>query len=240
MKVNMYETIKLKESASHYTIILNRPEKLNALSNQMIEELHATLSNLKQQTPKVLLIKGEGTSFCTGHDISSNVSFTNEADAMMQLSKMQEITTMITNYPAPVIAALHGYALGAGFEIALNCDLLYASDQAIFGFPELEVGLSITQGTSYFLPRSIGLTKSKEFIFFSENITAEQAKELHLINDIFDEQLFFESVNKKASKLSEKSIEALQQIKRLLNEGINASLDESLKSEVMTIAKLLS
>lgn len=236
----MYETIKLKESLTNYTIIFNRPEKLNALSEQMIEELHATLLHLKDKTPMVLLLKGEGTSFCTGHDVSSSISFANEEDAMNKLGKLQEITSMITNYPAPVVAALHGYALGAGFEIALNCDLLYASDQAIFGFPELEVGLSITQGTSYFLPRAVGLTKSKEFIFFSEKITAQKAKELSLINEIFNDDHLFESVNKKIEILSKKSLFALNEAKQLLNSGMNASLDHSLKHEITTLSKLLS
>ncbi|MFD2131838.1 enoyl-CoA hydratase/isomerase family protein [Pseudogracilibacillus auburnensis] len=236
----MYETIKLKESLTNYTIIFNRPEKLNALSEQMIEELHATLLHVKEKNPKVLLLKGEGTSFCTGHDVNSSISFANEEDAMNKLGKLQEITSIITNYPAPVVAALHGYALGAGFEIALNCDLLYASDQAIFGFPELEVGLSITQGTSYFLPRAIGLTKSKEFIFFSEKITAQKAKELSLINEVFNDDHLFESVNKKIDILSKKSLFALNEVKQLLNNGMNASLDHSLKHEITTLSKLLS
>lgn len=236
----MYETIKLQESSTHYTIILNRPKKLNALSPQMIKEFHATLSYLQEKPPKIILLKGEGTSFCTGHDLNSTISFKNEEEAIIKLSKLQEITSFITNYPAPVIAALHGYALGAGFEIALNCDLLYASEKALFGFPELEVGLSITQGTSYFLPRVLGLNKSKELIFFSEKITAEKAKELQLINEVFSEKHFFESVNNKVTLLSKKSISALKEIKQLLNRGINTSLDQCLISEVITISKLFN
>src|SRR5690606_9536948 len=97
----------------------------------MIDDLHAALKQLQDSTPKILLIRGEGGSFCSGHDLSTPVNFASVAEAEAELSKLQDITRLIVTYQAPVIAALHGYALGAGCEIALNCDLLYAAENAI-------------------------------------------------------------------------------------------------------------
>src|SRR5699024_10562807 len=207
----MYKMVKLEESASHYTIILHRPDKLNALTPQLIKELHQTLSHLMISPWKLILLKGSGTSFSTGHDVSTNISFDSLDDAQNQLKTLQEITKMITNYPVPVISAIHGYALGAGFEIALNCDLIYAANDATFGFPELEVGLSITQGTSYFLPRIIGLPKAKELIFFSKNFTANTAQEMGLINKTFTNESLFSEVINIIETLNNKSIHALKE-----------------------------
>src|SRR5690625_3397346 len=199
----MQDTIIIDESTTFYEITLNRPEKLNALSKQMVFNLHEALSQLKDKPPKALLLKGAGTSFCSGQDLNATVDFSDLQKAEEFLWTMQEITTMIIEFPAPVISAIQGYALGAGFEIALNSDLIYAADDAVLGFPELKVGLSITQGSSYFLPKKVGLLKAKELLFFSENITAQEAKELGLINSIFKQEELFEKVEEKINILNE-------------------------------------
>lgn len=238
--MTVYETIKINETSSYYELLLNRPEKLNALSPQMIHELHVALKKLTEISPKIVLLRGEGRSFSTGHDLSTPVNFTSIEEAEAELNKLQEITKMIVTYPAPVIAAIHGYALGAGCEIALNCDLLYASENTKIGFPELNVGLSITQGTSYFLPRLVGLFKAKELVFYSKQIDANEAFELGLINEIYKEDEFVLKVYEKVEELSEKSIDSLIEMKKLFNHGIDSSLDQSLKKEIYTLIKLLN
>lgn len=236
----MYKTIIVKEKDSHYEIILNRPEKLNALSPEMIDDLHAALKQLQDSTPKILLIRGEGGSFCSGHDLSTPVNFASVAEAEAELSKLQDITRLIVTYQAPVIAALHGYALGAGCEIALNCDLLYAAENAIIGFPELNVGLSITQGTSFLLPRSVGLYKAKEWIFYSRQIEAKEAYALGLINEIYKEDEFLDKVYENIEELKKKPIQSLGEIKKLFNKGMAHTLNDSLKEEIHSLIKLLN
>lgn len=236
----MFETIELHETTSHHEILLNRPNKLNALSSQMVQDLHAALSKLKDAEPKIVVLRGAGKSFCSGHDLSTPVNFTTEEEAITELSKMQEITKMIVEYPAPVIAALHGYALGAGFEIALNCDLIYATESTTLGFPELKVGLSITQGSSYLLPRLVGLYKAKELIFYSKQIKATEAYDLGLINAIYPDEQLLDKVYENISELQERSIGSLAEIKKLFNQGLDNSFESSLQDEIYTLMKLLN
>lgn len=235
----MYETIQVVETASHNEIILNRPEKRNALSPQMVKELHAALTALTAKAPKLLLLRGAGTSFSSGHDLETSISLADPTQLKKQLVQLQDITQMIVAFPAPVIAAVHGYALGAGCEIALNCDLIFAADDAVFGFPEMEVGLSITQGSSYFLPRMVGASKAKELIFFSERITAQKALELSIINAIYSRGTLFEKVQEKIVTLNKTRIEALAHVKKLFHYGQENSLEKSMNKEIDTIFTLL-
>lgn len=235
----MYETIQIIETVSHHEIILNRPDKRNALSPQLVDELHDALTILTAKEPKLLLLKGAGTSFSSGHDLDTDLSQVDAKQLYKQLVQLQEITQMIVDYPAPVIAAVCGYALGAGCEIALNCDLIFAADDAVFGFPEMEVGLSITQGSSYFLPRIVGIAKAKELIFFSQRITAQQALELRLINAIYNKDTFFEKVHENIQELSKSRLEALAHVKKLFHYGQAHSLEKSIDKEMDTIVALL-
>src|SRR5690625_1336989 len=236
----MYKTIEMNSKENYNEIVLNRPQKLNALSEQMVYDLHDALSNLIKSSPKILLIRGHGDSFCSGHDLSEPVDLTDEQKMMAYLNKMQEITKLIVQYEAPVISALHGYALGAGFEIALNSDLIYASSNTKIGFPELKIGLSITQGSSYFLPKKLGLQKVKELLYFGENIEAKEAHELGLFNEVFAENELLEKVIDKINVLSERSLKSINTVNQLLHESYSGTLEESLDSEIRALIKLYS
>lgn len=232
----LYETILVEKQVWGNVLILNRPEKLNALSPTLVEELHDVLQQLVEEKPNLLLIKGAGSSFCSGHDLSTPLPEKKDAGII----KLQKITECIVNFPAPVIAEVSGYALGAGCELALNCDLIYASEKAVFGFPELKVGLSITQGSSFFLPRAVGLPKAKELLFFSQNISSQEALKLRLINDIYPEDKLASIVHEKLVTLSKNSPSTLKAIKDLFNKGVQSSFEESLEFEVEELVKLLN
>lgn len=238
--IPLYETLKIEHHDWGIALILNRPEKLNALSPTLVNELHEALHKLRDEQPNLLLIRGAGTSFCSGHDVSTLTNRQDEKEAEKGVLQLQEITERIVHFPAPVIAAVTGYALGAGCEIALNCDLIYASDEAVLGFPELKVGLSITQGSSYFLPRLVGLPKAKELLFFSENIMAKEALDAGLLNDVFPKESFDTEIEKKLATLGKVSAPALRAIKKLFNEGAQSSLADSLQLEVQELKKLIN
>lgn len=235
----MNQTILIEKHPWGSSLILNRPEKLNALSPELVQELYDSLQRLQEELPPLLVIKGAGTSFCSGHDLSFPTPSPDDLEQLEGVEKLQKITECIVNFPSPVIAQVSGYALGAGCEIALNCDLIYASDNAVFGFPELKVGLSITQGSSYFLPRAVGLPKAKELLFFSQTISAEKALELRLINEVFPENELVSQVEEKLLFLSKNSAAALKAIKKLFNAGNESTINESLKLEVEELVKLL-
>lgn len=236
----MYETIELNNKENYNEIVLNRPHKLNALSERMVYDLHDALLNLTKSSPKILLIRGHGDSFCSGHDLSEPVDLTDEQKMLNYLKKMQEITKLIVQYEAPVISALQGYALGAGFEIALNSDLIYAASNTKIGFPELKIGLSITQGSSYFLPKKLGLQKAKELLYFGHNIGSQEAKEIGLFNEVFEENEMMEKVLEKINILSERSLKSINIVNGLLHEGYSGTLEKSLDNEMNALIQLYS
>jgi len=223
----------------HNELVLNRPEKLNAFSPELVIKFHQALVQLQAAEPKLLIIKGAGNNFSSGHDVDTVISKDNFEQFENQLKILQEITEMIVSYEAPVIAQVEGYALGAGCEIALNCDLVYASEDAVLGFPELDVGLSITQGSSYLLQKLVGPQKAKELIYFRKNIRATEAWELGLINEVIKKENITSSIEKKIEKLAKVKINSMSSVKKLFNYSAEHSLAESMKKESETLISLL-
>lgn len=221
-------------------IYFNRPDKMNALSPEIVSQLHHELKQAMEKKPKVVVISGKGRAFSAGHDLDGPPLDPSSEEAQRFMQQLQEITQMIVEMPAPVIASVNGYALGAGCEIAMNCDLMLAADTAVFGFPEVKVGLSITQGTSYYLPRMVGLAKAKELLFFSENFSAEKALELGLVNKVVPHDQLADETDKWAEELLKKSPTALVAAKELLNQGVDSQLEPSLMKEIKTVKGLLS
>lgn len=237
--MNNYKKIKIEKKDWGELLLLNRPEKLNALSPQMVTEIHSYLTEKSKTGTDLILIKGAGDAFSSGQDLEAIEKELTPETINELLTKLQEITKLITNYPNLIIAGVDGYAIGAGAEIALNCDLVYASDRSTFKFPEIDVGLSVTQGTSFFLPREIGLKKTKEILCFGEPLTAVETENLGLINATFISTTFNEEVNQKMIQLKNKPQKSLIILKELLNKGSTSSLTESLNLESTKILTLL-
>lgn len=208
------------------------------MNEVMVDELSETLENLSKDPYGILLISGEGTSFSSGQDVSESTPV-DAAGLEKYINQMQKITSLITSYPLPVVAKVQGYALGAGCEIALNADLIYAAEDAVFGFPELKVGLSITQGSSFFLPRLVGLQKAKEWIYFSQNITAKEMHELQVVNELIEKEELEKEVYKRLNTLYKVNKNALSAIKKLFSHGVENTLDEALNLEKTMLQELI-
>ena len=140
---------------------------------------------------------------------------------------MQEISRKLKQAKFPVIAAIHGYALGAGSEFALSCDLVYAGADTKIGFPEVGVGLSIGCGITHLLPKTVGLMKAKELVFLGELIGAQEAKNLGLINDVVPNERLAEKVDAVAYRLIEQPQLALEKAKIALNQGIQSDIESA-------------
>lgn len=237
--MNDFQSIKIEKKAWGELLLLNRPKKLNALSSQMVTEIHTYLMNKTQGTTDLILIMGAGHAFSSGQDLDAIEDALSPDTLRHLLTQLQEITELITTYPNLIVAGVDGYAIGAGAEIALNCDLVYASDRSIFKFPEIDVGLSMTQGSSFFLPREIGLKKAKEILVFAEALTALEAKKINLINDHLTDHSFTEDLDQIMLQLSRKPQKALINLKELLNKGSTSSLKESLDLEANKIISLV-
>mgnify|MGYP001237738024 CR=1 FL=1 len=213
-------------------IYLNRPHRLNAVIPQLVEELVFALDRAERDQAKAAILSGRGRAFCSGHDLKFNQKEETESEKRARLQKVQDITRKIRQAPFPYIAAVHGYALGAGCEFALCCDLVIAEKNAKFGFPEVGVGLSVTGGISHILPKAVGLVKSKELLFLGEKIAASEAKQLGLINFVVDSDELETASLELANRLASLSQPALSRAKFILNNGSQMSMESALEMEI--------
>ncbi len=228
-----FETIIYEYIDDIAVIKFNRPHVLNAINKQLIDDLNQALK--KAQTDikvKVVVIKGEGKSFCSGYDISENkAKVINNEQSYQYIEDLQEISRIMLKMGKPIIAALHGYVLGAGCEWALNCDIRIASVETKFGFPENSIGVTVTNAGTKLLPLLVGLGKAKELIFTSDIIDAEKAEKWGLINKVVSEDLLDEEVNEMAKKISANSGLAMRLSKQALNQGTHQDFDQTLDRE---------
>jgi enoyl-CoA hydratase len=228
-----YQTIIYEKTDQTAVITLNRPEKLNALSPALLKELHAAISAAdKDDSVRVIIITGGDTVFAAGADL--------EAMAAAGLDVVQVFKARFApNNPfdyieqmgKPVIAAIAGYALGGGCELAMCCDFRIAAESAQFGQPEVRVGLIPGAGGTQRLPRLIGMTKAKELIMVGEFIGAEEAKQLGLVNTVVPAEKLLEEAKKLAAKLIQRPPFSLRLAKMVMNMGADMDLPSALALE---------
>ena len=213
-------------------IRLNRPERLNAVTPALIDEMLAAFDRAAADDARVLVLAGAGRAFCAGWDLKEPTLVETQDEARARLQRLQDITRRTLSFPGPVIAAVQGYALGAGVEFALACDLVIASDDAVLGFPEVEVGLSGTNAISALLPRLVGPLRAKELVFLGERIDAARAYELGLVTRIVPDGAHEEAALEIAERLAARPPHALRLAKRLLDDGLDSTIDAALDAEV--------
>jgi len=227
----MFETIIYEHENKIARIYLNRPERLNAVNEQLVEEFCQAIDQSITEEAKLLIVSGKGRAFCAGFDLKQNEEIISKEEEKRKFERIQDVAKKIRNANFPVIANVHGYALGAGCEFALSCDLIYATDDAEFGFPEVSVGLSIGCGISHDLPKIVGPAKAKELLFFSNRISSFEAKKMGLINHIFQKEYLNKEINKNANELIKRPTAALTKAKVLLNKGIQSDIESAYKLE---------
>lgn len=212
------------------TITLNRPEVLNALNNQVFTELVQAAEEMAQnQAVRVVIITGGDKVFAAGADISQLV-ITNALEAS-QDGTSNRAFNLIENLPKPVIAAVAGYALGGGCELALIADVRIAADNAQFGLPEIKLGVIPGAGGTQRLPRLIGAARAKELIFSGEFITAEEAWRIGLVNKVVPSDQLFNEAWKMAKRFAGQGAVALRLAKSCINEGLRMDLEAGLHYE---------
>ncbi|MEM2168824.1 MAG: enoyl-CoA hydratase/isomerase family protein [Candidatus Bathyarchaeia archaeon] len=224
-------------------ITLNNPERYNALDLEMRRELKQSLEDASRDNGVLaIVIRGAGKAFSAGGDIRAMA----EMKPLEILNIMREAGTalvlseIIRNAPKPVIAAVHGYCLGAGFELAQACDIIIASEDAIFGQPEINVGLIPGGGGTQRLPRLIGEKKAKELIFTGDRISAKEMEQLGLVNKVVPADKLMDTVNEFIAKIKEKSPVVLAAAKEAINAALEVSLTEGFRYEAHIFAQLFS
>jgi len=222
-----YESIIFEKEDNIAIITFNRPEARNAVNNQVRAEFTAAIAEVEADDDiKVLILTGSGKAFSAGVDIKEFSKTTPyHAHNLFRLGERVE------KLPKPVIAAVNGFSLGGGNEIALACDIIIASEKAKFGQPELNIGIIPGGGATQRLPRMIGVCRAKELIFTSDVITAEEAFNLGMINRVVPEDQLMPTAKEIAKKIATKSPAALKLAKQAINYAMQTSLESGLKYE---------
>jgi 2-(1,2-epoxy-1,2-dihydrophenyl)acetyl-CoA isomerase len=226
-----FETVDLSVRDEVAYVTLNRPHRLNAVNGQLADELATALETCVAKSPTAVLIVGGGRAFCSGYDLKESVSNGDQQAHVGQIERVQDVTRLLRRIPCPVVAGVRGYALGAGCEIALGCDLIIAEANAVFGFPEVGVGLGITGGVTELLPRVVGPTRAKWLVFFSERLTAAEAQELGMINLVVGDGQLETTCDDVVRRISGLPRFALSVAKRQLNSGFSSDFEAVLSHE---------
>lgn len=205
-------------------IVLNRPKKLNALSPQLLKELSEALDMLEdREDVRVVIIKGEGRAFSAGADVTAFAGVT-PIDVAKFSRRFQELTLKMQFYTKPIIAAIHGYALGGGLELAMSADIRIASEDAMLGQPEINLGFIPGAGGTQRLPRLVGRGKAKELIFTGDMIPAREAEKLGLVEKVVPPERLEQEARSLALKLAEKPPLALMAAKYAVEYGLETNI----------------
>ena len=229
----MYSYLRVEKAANVATVIINNPP-MNVLSEQVASELCNVFTELKDDRSIVtVILTGEGDrAFMAGADIKEFPKMINQTPGVdKQPSKKSEVFRLIYEFPKPTIAYLNGMALGGGFELALTCDMRIAEETVQLGLPEVKLGLFPGGGGTQRLPRLIGTAKAKELMFTGNQISAQEALQLGIINQIATSEEGIVVARKLANKISRHSLQALKRIKQAVNEGTEGDLQEGLDLE---------
>lgn len=212
-------------------IYLNRPHRLNAVVPELANGLVAAIDQAGRDGARVAVLAGRGRAFCSGHDLKEPVPQEPVLATRLRVDGIQDVTRAIRRFPGVVIAAVHGYALGAGCEFALGCDLVVAAEDAQFGFPEVSVGLSVTGGISRLLPLLTGPVRAKELVLLGERFSAARALEFGLVNRVAPAGQHEQVAAELATRLTDQPALAMVLAKQALDRGIDCALEEAMAAE---------
>ena len=227
-----FETVIYEKRDAVAIICFNRPDVLNAENVQMTRDFLAALKEAEADDDvKVVIIRGEGRAFCSGHDLTEDTAGETAEEGLIFLEMLQDTTRIILGMDKPVIAAVHGYALGAGCEWAMNCDIRIAAEGTKFGFPETSVGTTVTNAGTKLLPLLVGLGRAKELVFANEMIDAERAEQWGLVNRVVPLEALHDAALDLAGKIAGNSLLALKLSKAALNRGVCRDFEQTLEGE---------
>jgi len=223
------------------TITFNRPEVLNALNEASLQEFSNALDAVASDKDiRVLVLTGAGEkSFVAGADITEFLRF-NVLKAKLFAETGHGVVNRLQELPIPVIAAVNGYALGGGCEVVLGCDFIYAAENAMFGLPEINLGIIPGFGGTQRLPRLVGKNMAKEMIFTGKMISAAEAHAVGLVNTVCSQDQLMAEVMKTAATMASKGRASLRSAKQAINSGMDVDLKTGCRIEIDAFAICLS
>jgi enoyl-CoA hydratase len=235
-----YEILILEKAEGIGVITINRPEAMNALNSQFYREMNSMLDDIENDNDiKVIVITGAGKAFVAGADIAEMNNMTQKEG--YEFSKIGQNTfSRLENFKVPVIAAINGFALGGGLELAMGCDFRIASSKAKFGQPEVNLGLIPGYGATQRLSRLIGPGDALFLITTGEMISAEEALNMRLVQKLVEPEELMNEVMRIAKLITTKGAVSVQTGKRVIRKGLNGTLEEGCEIEANAFAGLFT
>ena len=238
------EFVLYEQKGNIATVTINREKALNALNSQVLDELSATLDAVDLSQVRCLILTGAGQkSFVAGADIGEMSTLT-KAEGEAFGKKGNDVFRKLETFPIPVIAAVNGFALGGGCELSMSCDIRLCSDNAVFGQPEVGLGITPGFGGTQRLARLVGLGMAKQMIYTARNIKSAEALRIGLVNEVFSaetdaegnvtrtaQEVLLAAAEKMASTIAKNAPIAVRNCKKAITEGIDEEMDEALVIE---------
>lgn len=236
----MSDAIQVKMVGKAAIITMNRPDSLNAMNEELVDGLIEALENIAaDENLRVAIITGAGRAFCAGGDLETLEKLATDEARKQFIAKVGKIVQLIHDMSKPVVAMVNGVAAGAGFNLALSCDLCYASEEAKFVQSFVNVGLSPDCGGFYYLSKVVGISKAKELMFMAHPILADEAKALGLVNDVFPLSELQRKVLSASGEIAKAAPLAISMTKKGIND-YGSTLEDTLKFEVEASSFLLA
>ena len=234
-----FETLIYEKKDGIAYVTLNRPESLNVYNIQMRDDLYEILGAIKDDNEvKIGIFKGSGEkAFCAGADLSEFLTAPPPVLAR-QVRWEHDLWGLFLNIPQPLIAALHGYVLGSGIEIALCCDIRIASQDVRFGLPEVGLGIIPAAGGTQTLPRLVGRGKALEMLLTNQWVDAEEARRIGLVNQVVPKERLLQDAEEMARKIASHDPLAIRYAKRAVIKGLDLTVSQGLDLERMLASQL--
>lgn len=225
------EYIVYEQKGSYAVITISREKALNALNSQVLDELNETLDSVNLEEVRCLILTGAGAkSFVAGADIGEMSTLT-KAEGEAFGRKGNDVFRKLETFPIPVIAAVNGFALGGGCEISMSCDIRICSDNAVFGQPEVGLGITPGFGGTQRLARLVGPGMAKQMIYTARNIKADEALRIGLVNAVYTQDELMAAAEKMAAGIAKNAPIAVRNCKKAINDGLDADMDEAIVIE---------
>lgn len=239
--MNGFQTILYEKKVHIAYVTLNRPKALNAYSVQMRDDLYEVLGAINDDDEvRVAVIRGAGDkAFCAGADLTEFLTAPSAIEAR-QIRFRRDLWKLFLSIPQPLIAAVHGYVLGSGMEIAACCDIRVASEDAVFGLPEVGLGIIPGAGGTQTIPRLIGVSRSLEMLLTNRWIPADEAHRFGLVNKVVPKGEHVNTAEEMALRIASFDPEAVRSAKEAITKGLDMSLQEGLELEKRLVLKRTS
>ena len=226
--------IDVTEDDGVTTVTLDRPDVKNALDHETMSELADELREISESDARAVVLQGAGGTFCAGADVNALVNFAHTSPPeIVEIieNDLHEIVRQLFRMRKPTVAKVRGHAVGAGCNLALACDLTVAEESATFAELFTQIGLSQDSGSSYMLPRLVGMKTAKELVFTGRDVPAPEAEEMGLINHAYPDEEFDERAGELIEELASGPTRAIGASKSLLHYGADNDLDATLERE---------